>query len=243
MAETQQAGSSRVPTAPYPAFHSLKTLCKYLKEHNVPGRIDRSVLTSFSGAVGSQVITMMKFMGLTDEASVPQDDLHELVAAYDTDAWPSVLERIVRRSYAPMFSINLETASPSQFSEHFRRCYPAADEVSRKSSTFFLNAAREAGIKISPYVMKNKKPRSAPTRKAAPRPKKVNAEGGGAAASRKPAGAAPGGAPPADPPGGAADPAQMLYRMLDPARMNDEEKNAVWTLLLYLKKPVEDMDN
>jgi len=170
MADAQNGGAPRGPTAPYPAFQTLKTLCKQLKEHGVPDRIDRSVLTSFSGAVGSQVITMLKFLGLTDDASVAKDGLRNLVKAYDTQAWPVMLGEIIEQAYQPMFTINLETASPGQFNEHFRKNYPAADEVSRKSMTFFLNATKDAEIKISPYIMKNKKPRTAPSKKRTPKP-------------------------------------------------------------------------
>ncbi len=140
-----------------------------MKEHGAaPSRIDRSVLTSFSGAVGGQVLTMLKFLGLTDDVGHPTDELGKLIKAYDTDAWPAALSEVLRRAYAPLFKLNLETASPNQFNEHFRKSYPAADEVSRKSMTFFLNAMREAGIKISPYIMKGKKPRSVTAKRRTP---------------------------------------------------------------------------
>jgi hypothetical protein len=222
MAEIVQIASTKGPTAPYPAFQTLKTLAKQMKEHSVPSRIDRSVLTSFSGAVGSQVITMLKFLGLTEEDSSPTLRLKALVEAYDTDAWPAALGDVVRNAYRPMFQLNLETASPNQFNEHFRKTYPAADEVSRKSMTFFLNAAREATIKISPYIMKNKKPRSAPSKK--------KARAAGSAIS-------PAASPAANPPGGAAEiqkkPSELVLGLLDPKEMKKEEQDAIWTLIKF----------
>jgi len=64
-----------------------------------------------------------------------------------------------------LLQLDLETASPNQFSERFRAAFPGAEEVQRKSVALFLSAARDAGIKSSEYIMKNKKPHSAPTKK------------------------------------------------------------------------------
>ena len=145
---------------PYTSFQSIKTLIQGFKEHDVPGRIDRSVLGNFSGAVGSQIMTALKFMDLIDGSNHPTEALRNLVRSYGGDEWSPALANIVRESYKPLFELNLETASPAQFNECFRSIYSGTDEVQRKSITFFLNAAREAGIKVSAYIMKNKKPRA-----------------------------------------------------------------------------------
>src|SRR5471032_10442 len=86
------------------------------------------------------------------------------------------LSKIVHAAYAPIFKLNLEAASPAQFVEQFRATYPGTEDVSRRSQTFFLNAAREAGIKISAFIMRNKKPRSTAAKK---RVAKVDANSGG----------------------------------------------------------------
>ena len=70
--------------------------------------------------------------------------------------------------YAPMFAIDLETATPSHFNGAFRKAFPAADAVVQKCVTFFLYAANDAGVKISGRVLKGRKPRSpTPRRKQA----------------------------------------------------------------------------
>jgi hypothetical protein len=210
------------PAAPYTAFQSLKTMAKQMKEHGVPSRVDRSVLTNFSGAVGSQVITALKFLKLTDDDGHPTVALRKLVDAYDTDAWATVLAQIIRDAYAPIFKMDLETASPGQFSERFRATYPGADAVLQKSTTFFLNAVREANIKVSPYIMKNKKPRSGPAKKRAA---KTNGERGGVTNQPPPAPAQP-----------TTDklPSEIMLSLFD-HEMKDAEKQAVWTLIQYFK--------
>lgn len=215
------------PTAPYPAFQTLKTLLRPFKEHGIPNKIDRSVLTSFSGAVGSQVLTMLKFLGLIFDDGKPTPRLEALLEASETDAWPAELAKIVRTAYAPLFRINLETASPKEFNEEFRRAYPAADEVSRKSITFFLNAAREAGIKISPYVMKNKKPRSGPAKKRAPRQNGQKLAPGKGEHVKT---------PPPPPPSKDQKLSEQLLAVLDNENLSSEVEAAVFTVLRHLRK-------
>ena len=214
-------------TAPYPAFSTLKTLIKPFKEHGgAPSRIDRSVLTSFSGQVGSQVLTMLKFLNLTDPGGRPTQALTALVSAFDTDAWQAALSNVIRPAYEPIFALNLETASPNEFAQHFRKTYPASEEVSRKAMTFFLNAAQEAGYKISPYILKGKKPRSGPTKK---RVAKTAASAVGSAQVKGAGGIVPPIAPIAE-----KLPSETLLSLFDPG-MAGEEQNAIWTLIKFFK--------
>jgi hypothetical protein len=135
------------------------------KEHVLPNRIDRSVLGNFSGIVGGQLITTLRFLGLVDADNHPTQALKALVDAIGTDKWSEELNATLTRAYAPIFKLNLQSASPSQFSEHFAKSYPGEGSTQRKSMTFLLTAIQEAKLPISPYVLKNKKPRSAPTKK------------------------------------------------------------------------------
>jgi hypothetical protein len=88
-----QSNGDRALSAPYIAFSSKKTALKQMKEHGIPSRIDRSVLTNFSGAVASQLMTAFKFLGLTDSDGRPQQPLRELVLAVDVEP--------LRKSFAP----------------------------------------------------------------------------------------------------------------------------------------------
>jgi hypothetical protein len=170
MLDSTKSDTKRVPlTPPYVSFLTLKTLLKSLQEHGTPSRIDRSVLPNFSGAVAGQLIPALRFLGLIDNANHSNDQLKELVSAYGTDAWPISLKGTLDSAYLPLAKIDLQTASPSQFDEAFGKAYPAPENVSRKCKTFYLAAAAEAKKPISPYIMRNKKPRSGPTKKRQPR--------------------------------------------------------------------------
>ncbi|TPM27177.1 DUF5343 domain-containing protein [Mesorhizobium sp. B2-3-5] len=145
---------------PYVGWPSYRGMLSGFKEHVLPSRIDRSVLGNFSGIVGTQLLATLKFLGQIDAAGKPTEHLERAVNAIGTEEWVSELTAQLRRAYAPVFSLNLQTASPNQFTETFRGAYPCEGDTLRKSMTFFLNAAREAQIPVSMFIMKNKKPRS-----------------------------------------------------------------------------------
>jgi hypothetical protein len=224
--------SGKGPTPPYTSFPSFKTLIATLKENGLPGRIDRSMLKNFSGGVAGQLLTALRFMGLTDDAGHPTDDLTALVGSYGTDAWPSALASVLQMAYAPLFQLRLESASPAQFNDLFRKAFAAEGDTFRKCVTFFLSAAKEAQVPISSYIMQNKKPRLGPTKKRAPKvdakpkppaPAKDDHVGSGSDHTHhQPAKEQP--------------PEQVLLALLDPESMSADEQQAVWTLLLYLKK-------
>jgi Family of unknown function (DUF5343) len=216
---TEQGRAAKTP--PYTSYRTFRTFIEDLREQGVPSRIDRSVLTRFSGVVGTQLLHALRFLGLIQEEGRPTVVLVDLVNAYGAPDWPDKLLDLIRQNYAPMFAIDLENATPSHFSEAFRKAFPAADAVVQKCVTFFLYAASDAGVKISARVLKGRKPRSAPPRKRlAPL----------AAETREPARPEP-----AAPRSEAKKPSELLLAHLDPSVMDDDQQAAVWTLMKYFK--------
>ncbi len=212
-------------TPPYTSYRTFRTFLEDLREHGVPSRIDRSVLTRFSGVVGAQLTHALRFLDLIEDGGRPTERLRELVKAQEAGRWPEALRERLREAYAPMFAIDLEAATPSHFNEAFRKAFPAADAVVQKCVTFFVYAAIDAGVTISGRVMKGRKPRSlTPRRKrpAAPSP------------LREPGAASP----PAETDGariGDRRPSEILLMHLEPKDMDDEQQAAVWTLLKYFR--------
>jgi len=219
-------------TPPYTSYRTFKTFIEDLHEHGVPSRVDRSVLTRFSGVVGTQLMHALRFLGLIEEDGRPTSRLTELVNEHGAGHWSEKLLELLRYEYAPMFAIDLETATPSHFHEAFRRAFPAADAVVQKCVTFFLYAANDAGVKISGRVLKGRKPRSlTPRRKAAradfahlpmkefeaapPQPREVLSPALPAIEGKKPS--------------------EILLMHLDLNEMDDEQQAAVWSLLKYFK--------
>lgn len=167
MANTETNGK-RV-AAPYIAYQTLRTFVAPLKEHVIPNRIDKSLLKSMSGAVQGQLMTALRFLELIDNEDRPTVLLQRLVASFDTDDWSRDLREVLEAAYPELFQLNLKSVSPGEFNEAFKKAYPCEGETLRKGVTFFQNAAREAGIELSPFLTKGSKPRSGATIKRRPR--------------------------------------------------------------------------
>ena len=101
----ERARSSGTP--PYTSYRTFKTFIEDLHEHGVPSRIDRSVLTRFSGVVGTQLMHALRFLGLIEDDGRPTQRLKELVKAHGAGHWPEKLLELLRQEYAPMFAIDL----------------------------------------------------------------------------------------------------------------------------------------
>jgi Family of unknown function (DUF5343) len=220
---SEQARSVRTP--PYTSYRTFKTFIQDLSEQGVPSRIDRSVLTRFSGVVGTQLMHALRFLGLIADDGRPTQRLTELVTAHGAGDWPAKLLELLRQEYAPMFAIDLETATPSHFNGAFRKAFPAADAVVQKCVTFFLYAAADAGVRISARVLKGRKPRSlTPSKRpssAQPRTADVEAR----TSQPQPVTSRIEG----------KKPSEILLMHLDPNEMDDEQQAAVWTMLKYFK--------
>src|SRR5277367_891243 len=130
MVMLERARSSGTP--PYTSYRTFKTFIEDLHEHGVPSRIDRSVLTRFSGVVGTQLMHALRFLGLIEADGRPTERLKGLVKAHGTGSWSEKLLERLRQEYEPLFAIDLETATPSHFNQAFRGAFPAADAVIQK---------------------------------------------------------------------------------------------------------------
>ncbi|HEY3623614.1 MAG TPA: DUF5343 domain-containing protein [Roseiarcus sp.] len=215
-------------TPPYTSYRTFKTFIEDLHEHGVPSRIDRSVLTRFSGVVGTQLMHALRFLGLIEDDGRPTERLKALVKAHGSRDWPRQFLELLRHEYAAMFAIDLETATPSHFNEVFRKAFPAADAVVQKCVTFFLYAASDAGVKISGRVLKGRKPRSLTPRRNPAKPAFVH----------PPIEELEAGSPqpqPIIPRIDGKKPSEILLMHLDLNEMDDEQQAAVWTLLKYFK--------
>ena len=170
-----KTASSRGNTPPYVSYPSFKTLISELHEHDVPSRIDRSVLKRFSGIVGTQLLTALRFLRLIDDKSHPTARLNDLVTAYGTPEWGPKMIGVLQDEYGPLFGLDLGNATASHFDETFRKSFPGSDSVLQKSTAFFLGAAKDGGIIISDRVLNGRKPRGISPGTSG-RPRKTRAE-------------------------------------------------------------------
>ncbi|MGV6873454.1 hypothetical protein ACUSIJ_12280 [Pseudochelatococcus sp. B33] len=157
--EIEQVGdiaSASIP--PYIPFQTLLTFLKQMKTDGLPPQIDKSVLTKFSGGTQNQLKVALKALGLMDD-NKPTDDMATLVDAFETSEFEPTLRRLLERTYPYVFKIDLMTATPTMFADAFK-VTGAREDVSRKCRTFFLHAAKQAGVPLGNRLLTGSVPRN-----------------------------------------------------------------------------------
>lgn len=154
---------------PYVPYKTFKNFVEGLRVA-LPARIDRSILGSLSGAIQSQLINALKYLKLIGATDAPTDKLTRLVNSEGADQ-QKVLRDILSTAYPFIFrdGFDLARATPRFLDEQFHSVGATGDTV-RKCVTFFIGAANDAGIPLSPHLkVKQRSPRS-----SSPRSRKAN---------------------------------------------------------------------
>ncbi|MGH8071787.1 MAG: hypothetical protein ACRERE_42440 [Candidatus Entotheonellia bacterium] len=149
---------------PYLGFQTLQNFLEALRQ-GIPQRIDRSMMRTLGGTVQKQLLHALHYLGLTSESGVPQEALKRLVSADGIErqqVWRQALEDAYPFLYGEeALGFDLSTATSGQLTEKFKTLGIQGDTV-RKAEAFFLRAADEAGMIISPHIPKRiSKPRRA----------------------------------------------------------------------------------
>lgn len=148
---------------PTPALVSYGTLINFfnlLREHGEVQRIDRTLMPKASGSQVSAMLAALKFLQLIHDDGKVTDALSRLVLATDEERKPLIAE-LLKARYDFLFNdphFDLEKATSGQMAEKFRSLNITGSTVT-KTISFFLAAASDAGIKVSPHVKPPPQPR------------------------------------------------------------------------------------
>lgn len=148
-----------VASPPYVPFQTFKGFLEYLKGHEFPDQIDKSLMANLSGSTQGHLIGSLKFLELIDASGAPSGELKQLVQSYGTEVWPEVLGLLISNSYADiMGGLNLNTATPQQLADKFRdeRAGKLEGSTADKAIRFFLSAIQEAKIPHSKRLVERK---------------------------------------------------------------------------------------
>jgi hypothetical protein len=137
-------------TAPYLPYQTLLTFVESLREHPLPQRIDKSLMSTLSGATQSQIMTCLRFLGLVSAQDAPLAALKALVDAKNPDEWAVAFAPVVKAGYKALLDgADLQTMTVAQLEELFRQHYGSQGESLEKAIRFFLKALTEAKISYS----------------------------------------------------------------------------------------------
>ena len=178
-----------------------------------------------SGGTAYSLMSALKFLKLTDNDGVPQTLLRELVVASD-EARKPLIHQMLREAYPTLMDgpLNLAEASGGQFEEHLREEYNIKGSTVDKVATFFIAAAEDAGIALSPHLRKRRASPSNSTPRRRPQ-KRVEETSNNDQKTREN--------------GNHFQPrplSHVLTDLLNVTDMTDAEMDAVWVLLRYQKK-------
>ena len=137
-----------------------------------------------------------------------------------------MLKEMLQFGYPFLFedSFDLSKATAAQLDEKFKAA--GAQSTHRRSVSFFMGLAKDAGEPLSPYIQARRR-KTANGRKPTARKKAKNQPAGGSPQAGL------------DGSGVVTTPFKVLFDLLDPNEMDEMEQQAVWTLLQYLKKKGE----
>lgn len=145
----------RQPVPPYVAYRTFKNFLDSLRVA-MPARIDRSIMASMSGATQGQLIATLRYLDLVSPNGIPSERLAALVKSEGAER-QRILWDGLRTSYRFLFSggFDVGSATARQLEEQFNKAGVSGETV-RKCIAFFIAAAREAELPLSPYISSTK---------------------------------------------------------------------------------------
>lgn len=140
-----------------PAYCSFKSFNSFFDDRREDGHVtdvvDRSLMTNFAGSTAGELLSALKYLGMISEKGAPSDRYRSYVLA-DNEARVPMLAEAMRESYSYLFNtegFNIERATSQQVAELFRAQNISGSTLAR-AIIFFLAAAKQANIKVSPNI-------------------------------------------------------------------------------------------
>jgi hypothetical protein len=173
------------------AFATFWNFILDLSRNPLPPRIDRSLMSSKSGTDQANLTQTLMLFGLISSEGHVQPILQQL-AREDEAVRTEALQELLRLHYGEALDLAGVNGTEAQLNDVFRDHYglSGSADTRRKAVTFFLHAAREAGLPLSPHFPKTRSgsgapgtPRARPPRSRAKSAKPVQSEPSGNGAS------------------------------------------------------------
>ena len=214
------------PLPPYMTIGLFRSTVEAFAESTPPNALDRHVLGRLSAADYSSLISGLRFLGLiSGDDNVVQEPYRALIAARKKDEsdYKGSLLSIVEPAYKSIVQgVDIERGSLPQLEKAFRDAGVPSGQMLIKVVRFYIKIMLHCGQTVSPHITKPRRTTQ----------KKANSGG----PKKRTVGKAPE-TPSTDPPPLAEKiPFQVLFELLDPTAMTDEEQQAVWILMQFIKK-------
>lgn len=148
------SSKEKATTPPVISHMSFTAFLNALKDAGaVPTRIDKTLMPKASGSQQSGMIAALRYLGFIDETGKPRDNFKSIVVA-DDDSRKHALQKVFQEAYAFLFNdsdFDLRNATAGEMTEKFRSLGISGSTLT-KTIAFFLAAAKEYGIPVSPHI-------------------------------------------------------------------------------------------
>jgi len=232
MAETAKPNFRPLPI--YATYSIYERVMDQFQRDGLPKAIDVKAVTAVPVDPARRLIAGFRAMGWIDDAGVPNAELRALVKARNTPDWQQTLLAALRNAYS-FLPTDWEQLTSAQLTGAFREHTGRDDDALKSAQTFFLAAAIDAGVPLPSALAI----RASKTRRDWSTNFKFKGDRESVKETKQkiPAVRRNGAAEPHTD----ADVAQVwnLLALLDNADVRDEEKDAILTLLAYLKRRSE----
>ena len=144
---TAANGASKAGAPPHLSFRTMEGLLDRMERENlVPTQLDRTYLSTYAGSEQSRILVGLRWLGLIDPDNRVKPELAHLVASATRD---QRLSDVLRARYSWALSLG-DNATEQQLLDAFKDKTGAEGETRRKAVSFFLAAAANAGLQLSP---------------------------------------------------------------------------------------------
>jgi hypothetical protein len=155
---------------PYFSFATFWSFMGDLAAKPLPPKIDRMMLKSKSGTDQANLMFALRAFDLVDDSFMVNAAKLGPIAHGDEESRAQALGDIVREHYPNALALSEQNGTEGQLHELFRDQYGLASaDTRRKAVTFFLHAARKAGIELSEHFPSSRPGSGSP---GSPRPRR-----------------------------------------------------------------------
>jgi hypothetical protein len=139
-----------------PVYVPWKSFSNYvggLKLATLPHTLDNSVKPkAMSGGLWRQILSALRFLGLTENENVATDGLGALVGAHGTEQWPQAVKEHVLHAYENIIgNLPLENATAAQLDARFKENGNVDGQMLKKCVRFYIHALKESQSKYSSH--------------------------------------------------------------------------------------------
>jgi len=143
-----------------PAYGSYKTMVSFANDikdlGHIPLRIDRTQMSKLSGGAAKELLATLRFLSMVQGENAEPTDLFGSFVNGSDEERRELLDKAIHKSYGFLFNtpgFHLERATGGQVAELFREHGNGiSGSTLQRAISFFLTAAKEAGVKVSPSV-------------------------------------------------------------------------------------------